>query len=169
MPEKLVKIRVSRSIRDSLRSLGRMGDTYDDVISRLISVSPRSEDSPMPRPIDDREEASGLQTLWEPRSMEVAKTLYGSPEKAAEAFSWLLDVFATVFNLETDESLLETLGQLYDIGDDSTFLRSIMARGSLESLVEVEGFEKLRPLYNYLVNVINANIDGDVELPWQER
>ena len=168
MPEKLAKIRVSRSIRNSLRRLGRMGDTYDDVISRLISESTRSEDSPTPRPTI-AVEASELQTPWEPRSLEVAKTLYGSPERVEEAFSWLLDVFATVFNLETDEALLETLGQLHDIGDDSTFLRSIMARGSLESLVEVEGFEKLRPLYNYLVNVINANIDGDVELPWQER
>jgi len=168
MPEKLAKIRVSRSVRDRLRNLGSMGDTYDDVISRLISESPRCEGAPTPRPTI-AVEASELQTFWEPRSMEVSTTLYGSPERVGEAFSWLLDVFATVFNLETDEALLETLCQLHDIGDDSTFLRSIMAMGSLESLVEVEGFEKLRPLYDYLVNVINANIDGDVELPRQER
>jgi len=168
MPEKFDKIRVSRSIRDSLRRLGHMGDTYDDVISRLISESTRSESSPTPRPTDGTE-ASGLQTSWEPRSLEVAKTLYGSPERAAEAFSWLLDVFATVFNLETDEALLETLGLLHEIGDNSTYLRSIMAMGALENLIEVEGFEKLRPQYDYVVNVINANIEGEPEPPRQEQ
>jgi len=168
MPEKFDKIRVSRSIRDSLRRLGHMGDTYDDVISRLISESTRSESSPTPSPTDGTE-ASGLQTSWEPRSLEVAKTLYGSPERAAEAFSWLLDVFATVFNLETDEALLETLGLLHEIGDNSTYLRSIMAMGALENLIEVEGFEKLRPQYDYVVNVINANIEGEPEPPRQEQ
>ena len=167
MPEKLAKIRVSRSVRDRLRSLGRMGDTYDDVISRLISESPRSESSPTPRPTDGKEEASGIQTSWEPRSLEVSKTLYGSPERAAEAFSWLLDVFATIFNLETDETLIETLGQLHDIGDDSTFLRSITAMGALENLIDVKGFEKLRHLYDYLIKVINANIEGEPEPPGQ--
>ena len=33
MAEGFTKIRVSRSTRDSLRGLGRMGETYDDVIS----------------------------------------------------------------------------------------------------------------------------------------
>ena len=168
MTEKLVKIRVSRSIRDSLRSLGCMVDTYDDVISRLISVSPHSESSPTPRPTNGTE-ASGLQTSWESRSLEVAKTLYGSPERAAEAFSWLLDVFATIFNLETDETLIETLGLLHDIGDNSTYLRCIMAMGAVETLVDVEGFEKLRPLYDYLINVINANIEGEPEPPRQKQ
>jgi len=168
MPEKLAKIRVSRSIRDSLRRLGKMGDTYDNVISRLISESPRSKGSPTPRPTIAAE-ALELQTSWEPRSLEVAKTLYGSPEKAAEAFSWLLDVFATIFNLQSEEALLETLGQLHEIGDNSTFLRSITAMGALENLVDVKGFEKLRPLYNYLIKVIHANIEGDAEPPRQER
>jgi len=166
MPEKLAKIRVSRSVRDSLRSLGQMDDTYDDVIGRLISESTRSKGSPTPRPTLAAE-ARELQTSWEPRSLEVAKTLYGSPEKAAEAFSWLLDVFATIFNLETDKALLETLGLLHEIGDDSTFLRSITAIGTLENLVEVEGFEKLKPLYDYLIKVINANIEGDAGPPRQ--
>jgi len=164
MPEKFAKIRVSRSIRDSLRNLGRMGDTYDDVISRLISESHSSEGPLTPRPTDGTE-ASGLQTSWEPRSLEVAKTLYGSPERAAEAFSWLLDVFATVFNCETDDSLLKMLGLLHEIGDNSIFLRSITASGALENLIDVEGFEKLRPLYGYLIKVINANIDEDSEPP----
>ena len=168
MTDKLAQIRVSRSIRNSLRRLGHMGDTYDDVISRLISESTHSESSPTPRPTI-AVEASELQTPWEPRSLEVAKTLYGSPERVEEAFSWLLDVFATVFNLETDEALLETLGQLHNIGDNSIFLRGFMAIGSLGSLVEDEGFEKLKPQYDYLIKVINANIDGDAEPPRQGR
>ena len=166
MTDKLAQIRVSRSIRNSLRRLGHMGDTYDDVISRLISESTHSESSPTPRPTIAAE-ASELQTSWEPRSLEVAKTLYGSPQRVTEAFSWLLDVFATVFNLETDEALLETLGLLHEIGDNSTYLRSITAMGAVENLVDVEGFEKLRPLYNYLIKVINANIEGEPEPPRQ--
>ena len=51
----------------------------------------------------------------------------------------------------------------------SSFLRSITAMVSLENLVDVKGFEKLRPLYDYLINVINTNIDGDADPPRQER
>jgi len=41
--EDVTTIQISREVRDELRELGKMGETYDDVIKRLIKIAKEVE------------------------------------------------------------------------------------------------------------------------------
>jgi len=39
----ITTIQITREVRDQLRQLGKMGDTYDEVIRRLISLAKKAK------------------------------------------------------------------------------------------------------------------------------
>jgi len=41
--EDVTTIQISKEIRDQLRELGKMGETYDDVIRRLVKQAKEAE------------------------------------------------------------------------------------------------------------------------------
>lgn len=42
--ENITTIQISKEVRDELKELGKMGETYDDVIKRLVKISKECED-----------------------------------------------------------------------------------------------------------------------------
>lgn len=42
--ENITTIQISKEVRDELREFGKMGETYDDVIKRLIKIAKECED-----------------------------------------------------------------------------------------------------------------------------
>ena len=159
------RIWVSKSIRDSLRRLGQMGETYDDVISRLIAGCPHSEaGSPSSLIQGTPVNAQGL----EPALAEVAEAVYGSPDRVDEAVLWLLETLAVAFSFKREDirsagflEMLENLGRLVD--EDLT--RYIFALGALGGLIDIHGYEALRPHFDALHEALNRRIEGDPEPP----
>jgi len=169
MPEKFDKIRVSRSIRDSLRRLGRMGDTYDDVIGRLIAGHPHDEayTSPPQAP-----EPQGNPRNWEKPLGEVAEAVFGSPDRVDEALPWLLEVLAVAFSFKREEirseGFLLTLEGLHRLGEDD-LTRRVFALEALNGLISIHGYEELRPHYDSIHEALDRRIEGDAEPPRQNR
>jgi len=157
------RIWVSKPIRDSLRRLGRMSETYDDVISRLIAGHSYSEaGSPSSRVPETPLNAQGLeQTL-----VEVAEAVFGSPDRVDEAVSWVLEtmVVALGFNRENilSAGFLEMLENLHRVVDDD-LTRYLFALGALGGLIDIHGYESLRPHFDALHEALNRRIDGDLE------
>ena len=160
---------MSKSIRDRLRGLGRMGDTYDDVISQLIAGRPHSEaGSPSSLVPETSMNAQGLKQPL----VEVAEAVFGSPYKVDEAVSWLLGVMAVAlsFNREEirSEGFLETLENLHRLEDDD-ITRYVFALEALNGLIKIHGYEELRPNFDSLYEALNRRIEGDAEPPRQGR
>ena len=79
-----MRIWVSRSIRDELKSLGKKGETYDDIISRLIARHPHGEAcTTSPLTPETPRNAQGL----EKSLIDVAEAVFGSPDRVGEAIS----------------------------------------------------------------------------------
>ena len=154
---------MSKSIRDSLRRLGRMSETYDDVISRLIAGRPHSEaGSPSSLIPETPMNAQGLEQAL----AEVAEAVFGSPDRVDEAVSWLLETMAVAlcFNREDIRSagFLEMLDNLHRAGDDD-LTRYLFALGALGGLIDIHGYELLRPHFYSLNEALNRRIEGDTE------
>ena len=167
MPEKLTKIRVSRSIRDRLRSLGQMGDTYDDVIGRLLAGHPHNEAHTSP---SQTPEPQGTPRSWEQPLVKVAEAVFGSPDKVDEALPWLLGVLAVAFSFKREEirseGFLLTLEGLHRLGDDE-LTRYVFALDALNGLISIHGCEELRPHFDFLQEALKRRIEGDEEPPGQ--
>jgi len=158
------RIWVSKSIRDSLRRLGQMSETYDDVISRLIVGHSHSEaGSPSSLIQETSESAQGLR---QPLAV-VAKAVFGSPDRVDEAGSWLLETLAVAFSFNKEDTsspgFLEMLDNLHRVGDDD-LTRYLFALGALGGLIDIHGYEELRPHFDVLHEALNRRIEGDPEL-----
>lgn len=163
------RIWVSKSIRNSLKGLGRMGETYDDVISQLIARRPHSEAGSPSSLVP--ETPMNAQSLEQPL-VEVAEAVYGSPNRVDEAQSWLLGVMAVALSFNREEirskGFLETLENLHRLGDDD-ITRFVFALESLNGLIAIHGYEELRPHFDSLYEALNRRIEGDEEPPLQGR
>jgi len=90
-----------------------MGETYDDVISRLIAGYPHSEAcTPSSQTLETPKSAQDLEQVL----VEVAEAVLGSPDQIDEALSWLLGVMAVALSFKREEyrseGFLETLENL---------------------------------------------------------
>ena len=163
------RIWVSKSIRDSLRGFGRMGETYDDVISRLIAGHPHDEaGSPSSLAPEPPKSVQGLEQIL----VEVAEAVLGSPYRVDEALIWLLGVMAVALSFKREEirseGFLETLETLHRLGDDD-LTRYVFALEALDGLIAIYGYEELRPHFDSLYEALNRRIDGNAEPPKQGR
>jgi len=159
------RIWVSKSIRDSLRGIGRMGETYDDVISRLIAGRPHSEaDTTSVLVPETSMSTQGLELAL----AELAEAVFGSPDSVDEALSWILETMAVALSFNREEirsaGFLEMLENLHRAGDDD-LTRYLFALGALGGLIDIHGYEALRPHFYALHEALNRRIEGDPEPP----
>ena len=159
---------MSKSIRDRLRGLGRMNETYDVVISRLIAGHSHGEaGSPSSRVPETSRSAQGLEQPRAPLA-EVAEAVFGSPDRVDEAVSWLLETMAVALGFNRENILsagcLEILENLHRLVDDD-LTRYLFALGALGGLIDIHGYEALRPHFDSLHEALNRRIEGEPEPP----
>jgi len=109
---------------------------------------------------------------WEKHLLEVAEAVFGSPDRVDEMVSWLLEtiVVALGFNRENilSAGCLEVLDNLHRVVDDD-LMRYLFAFGALGGLIDIHGYESLRPHFDALHEALDRRIDGDPEPLGQER
>jgi hypothetical protein len=141
-----------------------MSETYDDVITRLIAGRPHSDAGSLPSL--NQETSESVQGLRQPLAV-VAEVVFGSMDRVDEAVSWLIETLAVAlsFNKEDTNSpgFLEILDNLHRVGDDD-ITRYLFALGALGGLIDIDGYEELRPHFDVLHEALNRRIDGGTEL-----
>lgn len=95
--------------------------------------------------------------------MEVAEAVYGSSDRVDEAVSWLLTVVSLALGLERIESptdeLLKKLELLHQVSDHH--VRGVLAVETLNGLVDIDGYEELRPLSDSLYRAFMDKIKAE--------